>query len=57
MSHADKVDTVPENFKILGSSTNSKISGLENLKTNIYGLQFHPEVTHTSIGKKYYIIF
>ena len=42
----------PENFNILGSSTNSKISGFENRKTKIYGLQFHPEVTHTSIGKK-----
>ncbi len=52
MSHADKVEKVPKTFKALGSSTNSKISGLENAKANIYGLQFHPEVTHTSIGKK-----
>ena len=36
----------------LGSSTNSKIAAIECLKSNIYGLQFHPEVTHTSIGKK-----
>ena len=52
MSHADKVGKLPKDFKSLGYSNNSKIAAIENLKSNIYGLQFHPEVTHTSIGKK-----
>ena len=54
MSHADKVEIIPSNFISIGNSSNSKISALENEKKHIYGLQFHPEVTHTKIGKKYY---
>ena len=52
MSHADKVNSLPKGFIAIGSSTNSKIAAIYNNKLNIYGLQFHPEVTHTSIGKK-----
>ena len=52
MSHADKVEIIPSNFVSIGNSSNSKISALENEKKHIYGLQFHPEVTHTKIGKK-----
>ncbi len=52
MSHADKVDKLPNGFKAVGSSTNSKIAAIYSSKMNIYGLQFHPEVTHTKIGKK-----
>ncbi len=52
MSHADKVEIVPKNFTSIGNSSNSKISALENRKKHIFGLQFHPEVTHTKIGKR-----
>ena len=52
MSHADKVESLPNGFTAIGSSTNSKIAAIYNSKLNIFGLQFHPEVTHTSIGKK-----
>ncbi len=52
MSHADKVDKEPSTFKSLGSSDNSNIAAIEHENGKIFGLQFHPEVTHTSIGKK-----
>jgi len=51
MSHADKVDKLPKGFIAVGSSTNSKIAAIYSSKMNIFGLQFHPEVTHTKIGK------
>ena len=56
MSHSDKVEKVPKQFLSLGYSDNSKIAAIQHKKYNIYGLQFHPEVTHTSIGKEYYLI-
>ena len=52
MSHADKVEILPEGFSSIGKSDNSKIAAVHSLKHQIYGLQFHPEVTHTKIGKK-----
>jgi GMP synthase (glutamine-hydrolysing) len=52
MSHADKVNCLPKNFIEVGQSTNSKIAAFENKNKNIFGIQFHPEVTHTSTGKK-----
>jgi len=50
MSHADEVIRVPKNFKVIGSSVNSKLCMIENKKDNFYGIQFHPEVTHTDKG-------
>ena len=52
MSHSDKVEKVPKQFLSLGYSDNSKIAAMQHKKYNIYGLQFHPEVTQTSIGKR-----
>mgnify|MGYP001476871149 CR=1 FL=1 len=52
MSHSDKVKKIPQGFTLIGESTNSKVAALQNNSLNIYGIQFHPEVTHTSIGKK-----
>ena len=51
MSHADQVSKMPKNFKIVASSKNSKLTIIENSKDKFYGVQFHPEVTHTSKGK------
>ena len=51
MSHADQVSRLPKEFKIIASSKNSKLTIIENYKNKIYGVQFHPEVTHTSKGK------
>ena len=52
MSHADQVSKLPKNFKLVASSTNSKFAIVENKLKKFYGIQFHPEVTHTENGKK-----
>jgi len=51
MSHADQVSKMPKNFKIVASTKNSKFTIIENSIDNFYGVQFHPEVTHTRKGK------
>ena len=51
MSHADQVSKLPKNFKVIASSINSKLTIIENNKKKFYGVQFHPEVTHTNKGK------
>ncbi len=52
MSHADQVSKLPKNFNIVASSQNSKFAIIENKSKNYFGVQFHPEVTHTENGKK-----
>ena len=52
MSHADQVSKLPKNFQVVASSTNSKYAIVENKLKKFYGVQFHPEVTHTENGKK-----
>ena len=52
MSHADQVSRLPKNFKVIASSQNSRFAIVENKIKNYYGVQFHPEVTHTENGKK-----
>ena len=52
MSHEDAVITLPKNFKVIASTKNSKLTIIENSKKKIYGVQFHPEVTHTENGKQ-----
>ena len=51
MSHADQVTRMPKNFKIVASTKNSKLTIIENIQNKFYGVQFHPEVTHTNKGK------
>ena len=51
MSHADQVSKMPKNFRIIASSKNSKLTIIENHNKKYYGVQFHPEVTHTKKGK------
>tara|TARA_Y100000768_G_scaffold13852_1_gene9705 strand:- start:79 stop:1641 length:1563 start_codon:yes stop_codon:yes gene_type:complete len=52
MSHADQVSKLPKNFDTIASSQNSKFAIVENKIKRFYGVQFHPEVTHTEKGKK-----
>ena len=52
MSHADQVTKLPKNFRVIASSENSKFAIVENKIKNFFGVQFHPEVTHTENGKK-----
>ena len=51
MSHGDKVISLPENFKIIASNKSTPIAAIANEERNFYGVQFHPEVTHTHQGK------
>ena len=52
MSHADQVTKLPKNFRVVASSENSKFAIVESKIKNFFGVQFHPEVTHTENGKK-----
>ncbi len=52
MSHEDAVVKIPKNFEITASTKESKLTIIENTKDKIYGVQFHPEVTHTDNGKQ-----
>ena len=47
MSHEDAVTKLPKNFKTIAYTKDSKLTIIENTKDKIYGVQFHPEVTHT----------
>lgn len=52
MSHADYVKSLPEGFKKTGQTDKCPIAAFENSNMEIYGVQFHPEVTHTVWGEK-----
>ena len=51
MSHADEVTRLPKDFKVIGKTNNAKLCIVENTKKKLFGIQFHPEVTHTNRGK------
>lgn len=50
MSHGDKVNAMPEGFKLMASTDNCPIAGMADETRRFYGVQFHPEVTHTVQG-------
>lgn len=52
MSHGDKVSHLPSDFKAIASSINCPYAAMANEERNFYGLQFHPEVTHTRQGMR-----
>ena len=52
MSHEDAVVKLPKKFKIIASTKESNLTIIENSKNKIYGVQFHPEVTHTENGQQ-----
>jgi GMP synthase (glutamine-hydrolysing) len=52
MSHEDAVVEMPKGFRLVASTKESKFTIIENKKDKIYGIQFHPEVTHTDNGKE-----
>jgi GMP synthase (glutamine-hydrolysing) len=51
MSHGDSIEKLPRGFRITASTKNTKIAATVHGKKNLYGLQFHPEVHHTTRGK------
>ena len=52
MSHGDHVSKLPKGFKVCATTNNSPIAAFHHPTKKIFGLQFHPEVTHTPQGKK-----
>lgn len=52
MSHGDKVTQLPEGFKLMASTETCPIAGMADETRHFYGVQFHPEVTHTKQGKR-----
>ncbi|MDO8953480.1 MAG: glutamine-hydrolyzing GMP synthase [Gammaproteobacteria bacterium] len=50
MSHGDKVESMPEGFVAIASSENTAITMMADEAKHLYGVQFHPEVTHTEQG-------
>ncbi len=52
MSHGDKVTALPPGFKLMASTPNCPIAGMADESRGYYGVQFHPEVTHTLQGRE-----
>ena len=52
MSHGDRVETLPPGFTATASSPNSPLAAMEDASRNFFGVQFHPEVTHTLQGQE-----
>ena len=50
MSHGDTIENLPLNFKRIASTSDVDNAAFHNVNSNIYGLQFHPEVFHTTDG-------
>jgi len=50
MSHGDAAEKVPEGFKVLAHTDNSRSAAIGNPDRRFYGIQFHPEVVHTERG-------
>ncbi|MCA1924805.1 MAG: glutamine-hydrolyzing GMP synthase [Thiobacillus sp.] len=51
MSHGDKVTALPDGFKVMASNDATPIAGMADESRRFYGVQFHPEVTHTVQGR------
>ncbi|MSQ69730.1 MAG: glutamine-hydrolyzing GMP synthase [Betaproteobacteria bacterium] len=52
MSHGDGVTALPPGFKLIASNDSTPIAGMADESRGFYGVQFHPEVTHTKQGKR-----
>src|SRR5690606_15981721 len=52
MSHGDRVAVLPEGFNVIASTDSAPIAGMADESRRFYGVQFHPEVTHTTQGQR-----
>ncbi|HEY7775318.1 MAG TPA: glutamine-hydrolyzing GMP synthase, partial [Kineobactrum sp.] len=52
MSHGDKVVELPPDFEVIAATASCPIAGMAHRELPFYGIQFHPEVTHTLQGKR-----
>ena len=51
MSHSDTIASVPESFEVIAGTSSVAVAAFHVRGSNTYGIQFHPEVTHTTEGK------
>ncbi len=52
MSHGDRVESLPPGFQVIAETANAPLAGIADETRGYYGLQFHPEVTHTRQGSR-----
>ncbi len=52
MSHGDRVEAIPQGFRTVGTSANAPFAAMADETRRYYGVQFHPEVTHTRQGAR-----
>lgn len=52
MSHGDRIEELPPGFEVAARSANSPVAVMADVRRQLYGLQFHPEVVHTPLGKE-----
>jgi len=52
MSHGDRVEKLPPGFAVIAATDSAPLAGMEDTGRGFYGLQFHPEVTHTRQGQR-----
>lgn len=52
MSHGDKIEAIPDGFKVAATSEQTPFAAMEDREHNFYGVQFHPEVRQTENGMK-----
>lgn len=52
MSHSDRLHSLPENFSIIATTESAPFAAIAHNTQKLYGIQFHPEVTHSPRGKE-----
>jgi GMP synthase (glutamine-hydrolysing) len=52
MSHGDRVESLPPGFHVIAETANAPLAGIADEERGFYGVQFHPEVTHTRQGQR-----
>ena len=52
MSHGDRVEELPPGFHVIAETENAPLAGMADEQRRFYGIQFHPEVTHTRQGQR-----
>ncbi len=57
MSHGDSVKVLPRGFRSLGRTSHLRIAAMADERRRIYGVQFHPEVEHTPLGREIFANF